>query len=47
VGRLVIGWSILWLAGYALGIGVPGILFIMPAVIGLVLLWSRVRPARD
>ena len=39
VGWAAIGWSILWLAGYPLSIGAPGILFIMPAVIGAALLW--------
>lgn len=38
VGWAAIGWSILWLAGYPLSIGAPGILFIMPAVIGAALL---------
>jgi hypothetical protein len=47
VGWAAIGWSILWLAGYPLSIGAPGILFIMPAVIGVALLWLRVSPARD
>jgi hypothetical protein len=38
VGWTAIGWSILWIAGYLIGVGAPGILFIMPAVIGAVLL---------
>lgn len=38
VGWTAIGWSILWLAGYPLSIGAPGILLIMPAVIGAALL---------
>jgi hypothetical protein len=38
VGWAAIGWSMLWIAGYLVGIGAPGILFIMPAVIGAVLL---------
>jgi len=38
VGFAAIGWSILWIAGYLVSVGAPGILFIMPAVIGTVLL---------
>ena len=38
VGWATIGWSILWIAGYLVGAGAPGILFIMPAVIGALLL---------
>lgn len=38
VGWAAIGWSILWIVGYLVGVGAPGILFIMPAVIGAVLL---------
>jgi hypothetical protein len=34
VGWAAIVWSILWIAGYLVGVGAPGILFIMPAVIG-------------
>jgi hypothetical protein len=37
VGWMTIGWGILWLAGYLVGVGLPGILFIMPAVIGAAL----------
>ena len=40
VGWAVIVWSILWMAGYLVGVGAPGILFIMPAVIGAVLLFK-------
>jgi hypothetical protein len=36
-GWAAIGWGILWLAGYLVGVGAPGLLFIMPAVIGAVL----------
>jgi hypothetical protein len=39
VGWVTIGWSFLWLVGSLVGIGVPGILFIMPTVIGGALLW--------
>lgn len=38
VGWVAIGWGILWLAGYLVGVGAPAILFIMPAVIGIALL---------
>jgi uncharacterized membrane protein YGL010W len=38
VGWAAIGWGILWLAGYLVGVGAPAILFIMPAVIGIALL---------
>jgi hypothetical protein len=38
VGRAAIGWSVLWLVGGLVGIGAPGILFIMPTVIGAALL---------
>jgi hypothetical protein len=38
VGWAAIGWSVLWLVGGLVGVGAPGILFIMPAVIGAVLL---------
>jgi hypothetical protein len=38
VGWVAIGWSIIWIVGYLVGAGAPGILFIMPAVIGVALL---------
>jgi hypothetical protein len=38
VGQMVIGWSILWLVGGLIGVGAPGLLFIMPAAIGFALL---------
>ena len=38
VGWAAIGWGILWLAGYLVGVGAPAILFIMPAFIGIALL---------
>lgn len=41
VGWVAIGWSILWLVGYLVGAGAPGILFIMPAVIGVSLLVEK------
>lgn len=41
MGPAAIGWSVLWLAGYGVGGGAPGILFIMPAVIGVALLWQK------
>jgi hypothetical protein len=34
IGRISIGWAFLWLMGYFTGAGAPGLLFIMPAVIG-------------
>jgi hypothetical protein len=37
VGWAAIGWSVLWLVGYLAGAGAPGLLFIMPAVIGAAL----------
>lgn len=40
VGWAAIGWSALWVVGALVGAGAPGIPFIMPAVIGLALLWS-------
>lgn len=39
VGWVTIGWSFLWLVGSLAGVGAPGVLFIMPAVIGGALLW--------
>ena len=38
VGWAAIGWSVLWLVGGMAGVGAPGLLFIMPAVIGAALL---------
>lgn len=38
IGWAAIGWSVLWLVGYAAGAGAPGVLFIMPAVFGGALL---------
>lgn len=38
IGWTAMGWSLLWLAGGLAGVGAPGILFIMPAVIGIALL---------
>lgn len=35
VGWVTIGWSVLWLVSYLVGVGAPGILFIMPAAIGI------------
>ncbi len=37
-GRATTGWGLLWLAAYLVGAGLPGILFIPPAVIGVALL---------
>lgn len=37
VGWASMGWGVFWLAGYLVGAGLPGILFIMPAVIGTAL----------
>jgi len=47
VGWINIGWGVLWLAAHLVGIGVPAIPLIMPAVIGVALLWPRTRPTRD
>ena len=41
VGWVAIGWNIIWLVGYLAGAGAPGILFIMPAVIGVALLVEK------
>lgn len=38
VGQLAIGWGTLWAVVYLIGAGVPAILFIMPAVVGVALL---------
>jgi len=38
IGWMAIGWSMLWVAGYLVGAGLPAVLFIMPAVIGAALL---------
>lgn len=38
VGQVTVGWSLLWLLGSLVGVGAPGIPFIMPAVIGVALL---------
>jgi hypothetical protein len=40
VGRAAIGWSFLWVVGYLVGAGAPGILFLMPAVIGAGLFYT-------
>jgi hypothetical protein len=39
LGWTAIGWSVLWFAGLLFGVGAPAIPFIMPAVIGVALLW--------
>ena len=38
VGRTTLVWSMIWLV--VLGLGIPAVLFIMPALIGVVLLFS-------
>lgn len=38
LGWATFGWSILWLVSYLVGAGAPGVLFIMPAIIGIGLL---------
>lgn len=43
IGRVVAGWSLLWLLGYFVGIGAPGILFFIPTLIGIGLF--RYEPA--
>jgi hypothetical protein len=35
---VAVGWGLLWLVGYLVGVGLPGILFVMPAVIGVAFL---------
>lgn len=40
MGQVVIGWSLLWIVGYFIGAGAPGLLFLMPAVTGAALLWG-------
>jgi len=47
VGRVTIGWGVLWLVGYLVGAGLPAILFIMPPVIGGALLWESVLSLRE
>lgn len=37
-GLVSVGWGIFWIAVYLIGAGLPAILFIIPAVIGVVLL---------
>lgn len=39
-GWAAITWSVLWILGSLVGVGAPGVLFIMPAVIGVALLWK-------
>jgi hypothetical protein len=40
MGQAAIGWSLLWVVGFFIGAGAPGLLFLMPAVIGAALLWG-------
>ncbi|MDX1616781.1 MAG: hypothetical protein R3300_20910 [Candidatus Promineifilaceae bacterium] len=39
LGWTATGWSVLWLLGNLVGVGAPGIILIMPAIIGVALLW--------
>ena len=41
LGWVVIGWSVLCFVGWLAGAGAPAIPFIMPAVIGVALLWRQ------
>jgi hypothetical protein len=41
VGQAAIGWGVLWLVGGLVGVGVPAIPLIMPAVIGIALLMRQ------
>ena len=41
LGWVVIGWSILCFVGWLAGAGAPAVPFIMPAVIGVALLWRQ------
>lgn len=41
VGQVAIGWSLLWLLGALVGAGAPAIPLLMPAVIGVALLFGR------
>ncbi|MEJ2599426.1 MAG: hypothetical protein P8Z00_13910 [Anaerolineales bacterium] len=41
VGLVSIGWGIFWLFAYLAGAGAPGLLFILPAMIGVALLRKR------
>lgn len=41
VGQAAIGWSLVWVVSYLVGAGAPGILFIMPTVIGVALLVEK------
>ncbi len=44
LGWFVIGWSILCFAGWLVGVGAPAVPFLMPAVIGMALLWRQGEP---
>jgi hypothetical protein len=43
LGWALIGWGTLWLLGYFVGAGAPGLLFIMPTVIGAALVLERTK----
>lgn len=46
LGWATIGWSVFCFAGLLVGVGAPAVPFIMPAVIGIALLWRRsIEPA--
>ncbi|MEJ2262946.1 MAG: hypothetical protein P8X95_05845 [Anaerolineales bacterium] len=47
LGRVMTGWSIFWLAGYPVGVGMPAILFIMPAIIGAALVMETSKVGND
>lgn len=40
LGRLTMGWSLLWLLGSLVDVGMPALPLLMPAVIGAALLWK-------
>lgn len=38
VASLTVGWSALWLVAGVIGVGIPALVFVMPAVVGLALI---------
>lgn len=47
VGSATLVWSVLWLAGGIVGVGIPALAFVMPAVIGAALLRPATRAAEQ
>lgn len=47
LGRVMTGWGIFWLAGSLVGVGLPAILFIMPAIIGAALVMETSKVGND